>query len=253
MLRLLEAGNPSDRKQRLLDVACCRRVLLPSPAITLEAVEKKEWGLYCDALAVAEKLAEGQAGASELSQARDFARSREQSELSEARGFSPSREQSAYYLWGAVADALGVEIDTLSVAWKARVAALPEFTFNEDGRYDGTEDDPAFDAFLAAFLASEKAAQARLLRDIFGPLPFRRTDIDPSLLTKQDSLVRNLAQAAYENREMPSGTLDPARLAVLADALEETGCTNADILNHLRGPGPHVRGCWVVDMLLGKE
>jgi hypothetical protein len=43
------------------------------------------------------------------------------------------------------------------------------------------------------------------------------------------------------------------RLAVLADALEEAGCADADILSHLRGPGPHVRGCWVVDLLLGKE
>jgi hypothetical protein len=43
------------------------------------------------------------------------------------------------------------------------------------------------------------------------------------------------------------------RLPVLADALEEAGCTDADILSHLRGPGPHVRGCWVVDLLLGKE
>jgi hypothetical protein len=43
------------------------------------------------------------------------------------------------------------------------------------------------------------------------------------------------------------------RLPVLADALEEAGCTNADILDHLRGPGPHARGCWAVDLLLGKS
>ena len=47
--------------------------------------------------------------------------------------------------------------------------------------------------------------------------------------------------------------LDPDRLAVLADALEEAGCDNADLLSHLRGPGPHVRGCWALDLLLGKE
>jgi len=52
---------------------------------------------------------------------------------------------------------------------------------------------------------------------------------------------------------MPEVTLDTARLAVLADALEEAGCDNADILAHCRGPGPHVRGCWVVDLLSGKE
>ena len=62
-----------------------------------------------------------------------------------------------------------------------------------------------------------------------------------------------LAQAAYDQRHMPGGTLDDGRLAVLADALEEAGCTDAGVLNHLRGPGPHVRGCWVIDLCLGKS
>jgi hypothetical protein len=43
------------------------------------------------------------------------------------------------------------------------------------------------------------------------------------------------------------------RLPILADALEDAGCDNADILDHLRGPGPHVRGCWALDLVLGKE
>jgi hypothetical protein len=64
--------------------------------------------------------------------------------------------------------------------------------------------------------------------------------------------VLNLVQAAYDNRLLPSGLLDTARLAVLADALEEVGCTDPHILSHLRGPGPHVRGCHLVDLLLGK-
>ena len=62
-----------------------------------------------------------------------------------------------------------------------------------------------------------------------------------------------LAQAAYDQRELPSGTLDTARFVVLADGLEEVGCADADILGHLRGPGPHVRGCWALDLLLGKQ
>ena len=64
--------------------------------------------------------------------------------------------------------------------------------------------------------------------------------------------VVSLAEAAYARRILPSGHLDPARLAVLADALEEAGCTDETILSHCRGPGPHVRGCWCVDQLLGK-
>ena len=59
--------------------------------------------------------------------------------------------------------------------------------------------------------------------------------------------------AGHEERILSTGTLDPDRLAILADALEDAGCDNADILNHCRQPGEHVRGCWVVDLVLGKE
>jgi hypothetical protein len=87
-----------------------------------------------------------------------------------------------------------------------------------------------------------------LLRCIFGN-PFRPVALDPVLITPT---VTNLAAAAYEERALPSGQLDSTCLAVLADALEEAGCDNADILTHLRGPGPHVRGCWAVDLCLKK-
>ncbi len=91
-----------------------------------------------------------------------------------------------------------------------------------------------------------------LLRCIFVN-PFRSVVISPAVLAWNDRTVVRLAQAAYEERHLPAGTLDTGRLAVLADALEEAGCTDADILGHLRGPGPHVRGCWPVDLLLGKS
>jgi hypothetical protein len=87
------------------------------------------------------------------------------------------------------------------------------------------------------------------LRDVFGN-PFRSVALDPCWRTPT---VLALAQAAYDNRTLPAGTLDPDRLAVLADALEEAGCTDAEMLGHLRGPGPHVRGCWPVDLLLDKK
>jgi hypothetical protein len=54
---------------------------------------------------------------------------------------------------------------------------------------------------------------------------------------------------AAEERSGPEGHLDRARLAVLADALEDAGCTDREILCHLHGPGVHVRGCWVVDLV----
>jgi len=74
--------------------------------------------------------------------------------------------------------------------------------------------------------------------------------IAPAWLTPT---VLSLAQAAYDNRIIPAGMLDNARLIVLADALEDAGCDNADILNHCRHLGEHVRGCWLVDLLLGKQ
>jgi hypothetical protein len=93
-------------------------------------------------------------------------------------------------------------------------------------------------------------AYTRDLRDIFGPLAFRPVRLDSAWLT---SSVLDIAQAAYDQRILPAGHLDPARLGVLADALEEAGCTDEEMLGHLRGPGPHVRGCFAVDLVLGRE
>jgi hypothetical protein len=70
--------------------------------------------------------------------------------------------------------------------------------------------------------------------------------ITPSCLSWSDGTVVKLAQGIYEERAFD-------RLLILADALEDAGCDNAEILTHLRGSGPHVRGCWPVDLLLAKE
>jgi hypothetical protein len=108
--------------------------------------------------------------------------------------------------------------------------------------------DPCDYAWDAA-IAGGGAAQANLLRDIIGN-PFHPVSINPASLTPT---VSNFAAAAYEERELPKGHLDAALLGVLADALEDAGCDNAELLGHLRGPGRHVRGCWALDVLLGKE
>lgn len=64
--------------------------------------------------------------------------------------------------------------------------------------------------------------------------------------------VVTLGQAAYGDRQV-DGTLDYVTLLALADALEEEGCDSVELLAHLRSPGPHYRGCWAVDLLLGKS
>jgi hypothetical protein len=99
---------------------------------------------------------------------------------------------------------------------------------------------------------AEWQGQCDLLRDLFGPRPFREVRIDARWLQWDDGMVRKLAQSAYQDRLLPGGALAPDRLAVLADALEEAGCGDEELLGHLRGPGPHVRGCWVVDFCLGR-
>jgi hypothetical protein len=89
---------------------------------------------------------------------------------------------------------------------------------------------------------SERAVQAELFRDIFAN-PFRLVALKRSWIT---ATVAAIAQSVYTDRAFD-------RLPILADALEEVGCTDQAILAHCRGPGPHTRGCWVVDLLLGKE
>ena len=88
----------------------------------------------------------------------------------------------------------------------------------------------------------ERAMHADLLRDIFGN-PFRPVAFDPAW---RASAVVALATGIYEERAFD-------RMPILADALQDAGCDNEDILNHCRQPGDHVRGCWVADLVLGKS
>jgi hypothetical protein len=89
---------------------------------------------------------------------------------------------------------------------------------------------------------AEEKAQCNVIREIVGN-PFRPVTISSAWETVN---VVALAQAIYDERAFD-------RMPILGDALEDAGCDNADILNHCRQPGEHVRGCWVVDLLLGKK
>ena len=92
--------------------------------------------------------------------------------------------------------------------------------------------------------AVQPSVAAALLRDLFNP--FRPAPVENSLLVWNDATIPKMAQSIYDARAFD-------RLPLLADALEEAGCADADILSHCRTPGEHVRGCWVVDLLLGKS
>jgi hypothetical protein len=98
----------------------------------------------------------------------------------------------------------------------------------------------------------EARRQTNVVRDIFNP--FRPSPpLPPAVLAWSDGTVRRLAEAIYEERKMPEGTLEAARLAILADALLDAGCEDEDLIQHCRSEGPHVRGCWALDLCLGKS
>jgi hypothetical protein len=95
------------------------------------------------------------------------------------------------------------------------------------------------------------AEQTRLLREIMGH-PFRPPAARASPAAAWEGGLVRLAQAVYAERSLSGGTFDRARLAVLADALDEAGA-DAELADHCRGTGPHVRGCWAVDVVLEKS
>jgi hypothetical protein len=240
----LAAPRVSDRKLRLFQVACCRRVwhLLGDPRFR-EAVEVAEG--YVEGLCSAGRLAEAAAAAGDVVNplarrvnvrlsAGDHAASHAVITACFRRGELARlfRSSTGRYATGALLVMKGVDAAAEAAArWAAR----------EQGR--GPEVD--------ALLAEERIHQSRLLRDVVGN-PFRRVALQPAWLAANDGAALGMARAIYAERALPGGTLDESRLGILADALEDAGCGDADVLGHLRAPGPHTRGCWVVDLLLGR-
>jgi hypothetical protein len=219
MLNALSPGA-SGRKLRLFACACCRRVWhLLGDERSRTAVEVAE--RYADALATEEDLAE--AGDAAEAAARR-ARGRVRIAVSRA-----ARD--------AVGDAAAVGAVADGAAWAAATAAGYGSPWGE-----------ITDAPWLARLREHAA----LLRDIFGS-PFRAPTAEPSWLAWNDHCVERIAEVIYEERRLQEGTLDPARLAVLADALLDAGCDDEDLIQHCRSDGPHVRGCWAVDLLLAKQ
>jgi hypothetical protein len=100
----------------------------------------------------------------------------------------------------------------------------------------GQEYDPAL-------WAAETLRQCDLLRDLFGPLPFRSLALEASWQTAE---VLDLAQRSYDERDF-------SRTQELGQALYRAGCRNRDMLPHCLWSAEHARGCWLVDLVLGKD
>jgi hypothetical protein len=168
-----------------------------------------------EALAVAERVADGEAGEVEVAEA--YRRARPVPDLLRSGPYSKRQHDTAW----AVVSLVNRTIDVAN--WWREHRVQPE-------------DD-------------HSSPWALLLREVWGEA-FTLPLCDPRCRTPD---VRSLAAMAYTARALPSGHLESARLAVLSDALEEAGCTDEAILSHLRSAGPHVRGCWALDLVLGKS
>ena len=129
---------------------------------------------------------------------------------------------------------VGLNKLAFAVAWQA----VPEVEVDMEEGIWGLPDNERFQKVCR----EEHHAQATLARDIFGN-PFDMAGVKPCW---QSTAATSIARGIYHDRAFE-------RMPVLADALQDAGCENEAILNHCRGSGPHVRGCWVVDQLLGKQ
>ncbi len=167
------------------------------------------------AVEVAERYAEGQA--------RDKERQAAKEACKKARG-TPAYTAAAF----AATEAVDSNADQ-AASDAARGAARAEAA-------DATEG-PAWE--------TARASQVALLREIFNN-PFRTVGVERTWLDHNRGIVRSLARAIYEERRFED-------MPVLADALEDAGCSDEQILGHCRGPNGHVLGCWVLDLLLAKK
>ncbi len=216
------AGCTSGRKLNLFAVVCCRRMKYLFYDPRHEA-----------AVGVLEGFADGHAGMDELAAAHDG--------LLDVGSYDPD--------FSLKADSSEVDlrwVANLAVSQATRVEGAGDIPLRRATAAAhfavrvGEMTDRYFDAMGSEYI--EREWLRRALACVFGD-PFRPVGFDPSW--RSETAVA-LAKGIYDDRAFD-------RLPILADALEEAGCDAADVLNHCRGPGPHARGCWVVDGVLGKE
>jgi hypothetical protein len=200
------------RKARLFAAACCRRV----------AHLLSDWGSR-EALEVAERHADGLFSDLDLDRAQRAARGAAAGERQNA-----AAAFAVLFLTGAVSFAS----DRLHLARAVGSNAA-------EAAGDAGDEDQSTTAHY-----SERVAQARLLRELFGN-PFRSVTANRAWLGWNDGTVGKIARVVYQERCF-------AEMPVLADALEEAGCADGDLLAHCRQSAEHFRGCWVLDLLLAR-
>jgi hypothetical protein len=207
-------GRISDRKLLLFGCACCRRIL------HLMADERSR-----NAVEVCERYADGLATRQERDGAYGPARIAVDDTLALPNADRPwiNHNVAAYHAGLAAVWLLSENI----ASWESSTEAAKAVR-GAAGRHSNAD-----------AVGPERFCQAVLLRDIVGN-PFKPRAAGTAWRTTS---MLALARSIYEERAFD-------RLPILADALDEAGCDDADMLIHCRQPGPHVRGCWVVDLLL---
>jgi hypothetical protein len=202
------------RKLRLLACACCRALFWHVPVLDC----------YRQVVKSSERFADGLMTRAELSEV--VARCPSPHQLPNRR-----KEDEIYFASWAMSETGRVMVK-YAVAYSVyRLAFVRDFSRAR-----------TLPPRTAALVWTKRLCD--LLRDIFGN-PFRPEVIDAAWLLWKDGAVAKIAHSIYADRDFES-------LPVLADALEEAGCSNAAILSHCRTPAEHARGCWVLDLLLGK-
>ena len=216
MLRFL-SGWVSERKLRLFAVACCRRL---STLVT----DERYWHL----LRIAEAYADGRGCLADLAEAHAVADQIERSGFLGYRGerpvLVPQAARSALYF------ATAKPVDARLVAAQAAAA------------WDSLLPLPAGASEPESVLAPrERIQQAALLRELCNPFL-------PSAVVVESRSVNaiDLARAIYDEQAFD-------RMPILSDALLDAGCEYPDVIDHCRGPHPHLRGCWLLDLILGKS
>jgi hypothetical protein len=231
---LRDRGLLTERKARLFAVACCRRI----------------WPLLIDeesrrAVEVAERHADGLAGQGELESAwMAAAYVADHAEESKAPAAACGATGDEPWIAARDSSVLAAQVAIGNAAGEPAVQRV--YSDAQEAVWFGTQEGQRSSA------TREEQGQADIVRDFFGN-PLRPPPLlSPSVLQWNSGTLIRLARAAYEERELPSGHLDQARLVVLADALEEAGA-DVELVGHLRGPGPHYRGCWCIDLLTGRQ
>ena len=240
MLAFLQ-GKVSDRKLRLFAVACCRRI----------------WQFLKDERSrrLIETAESSSDDTSTLQQLRvTFDRAADAQEAIHHEGGDAVDQSAAEAVLG-LRELLQIDqiFDGINEAvGEAKAGEAWERIYWTHGK-DSIPQEAEHNKQCELGAAAEREVQVVLLRDIFGNSFRPSPPLSPAVLTWNDATVRRIAEGIYDERRMPEGTLDNSRLAILHDALLDAGCDNEELLTHLRSEGPHIRGCWALDQLLGKE